>query len=117
MIGNRLTLSGSTNGRPIKVAPTATPGVLLHTAVAGTASFDEIYLWVTNTSAADAVLTIEFGGTTNPDDRIVNALLIPANSQPILVVQGISLNNGLIVRAFCATANVLIVSGHVNRLS
>lgn len=117
MIGNRLNLSGSTNGRPIKLVAIASPGTLIHTAVTGTVSFDEVYLWCSNSDIADNFLTVEFGGTTNPDDRILNTYLIPANSTPILVVPGISLCNGLIVRAYCPTANVLLISGHINRLS
>jgi hypothetical protein len=42
---SRQLLSGSTNGREIPVAATATPGTLLHTGVTGTTAFDEVYLW------------------------------------------------------------------------
>ena len=35
-------LSGSTNGKAILVAATATPGTTIHTAVAGTSSLDEM---------------------------------------------------------------------------
>ena len=38
-------LSGSTNGRPIKVAATATPGTTIHTAVTGTTDFDEVWIY------------------------------------------------------------------------
>ena len=42
---SRVLLSGGTSGAPIPVAATATPGTLIHTAVAGATSFDEVYLW------------------------------------------------------------------------
>ncbi len=63
-------LSGSMDGRGIKVAATASPGTLVHTATDSKAAneWDELYLRVTNTSAAAVLLTVEFGGTTNPDD-------------------------------------------------
>lgn len=112
---SRLLLSGSTSGRPIAVAATATPGTLIHTAVTGTVSFDEIWLWVTNRTGAAATLTIEWGGT-GTGDQLTQALSIPANSNPILVVQGEVLNNGLVVRAFSGTANALNISGYVNRI-
>ncbi|MBI3272279.1 MAG: hypothetical protein HYZ53_25030 [Planctomycetes bacterium] len=114
---SRVLLSGSTSGRPIKVAATATPGTTLHTAVAGAASFDEVYLWVTNTDTSDRTLTVEFGGTTNPDDLIVKALTIPKSSPPIPVVTGQVLNGGLVCRAFASSANVLLISGYVNRIA
>lgn len=113
---SRQHLSGSTNGRPVKVVATATAGTLLHTAVAGTSSFDELYLWVTNTSASSVDLTIEFGGATDPDDLIVKAIPIPADTAPILVVAGQQLNNSLVARAFASSANVLLITGYINRI-
>ncbi|HEY1191392.1 MAG TPA: hypothetical protein VGE74_27405, partial [Gemmata sp.] len=80
---SREKLSGSTNGKPIKVAATATAGTTIHTAQSGATGWDEIYCWVTNTSASAVNLTIEFGGTTDPDNLIVKQLSIPANSPPI----------------------------------
>jgi len=113
----RQLLSGSTSGAPIKIAQVATPGTLLHTAVAGAASFDEIYAWVTNTDSADRTLTIEWGGVTDPDNLIVKTLTIPKNSPPIPILSGQSLNGALVVRAFASVANVLLITGHVNRIS
>lgn len=37
-------LSGATNGKQIKVVATATPGTTIHTAVAGTATWDEVWI-------------------------------------------------------------------------
>ena len=64
-------LSGSTNGKGIKVVQTATAGTLLHTAVAGTSSLDEIWLYAYNGHTADVVLTIEWGEATVPDGNII----------------------------------------------
>lgn len=108
-------LSGSTDGRQIKVTTTATPGNLIHTAQTGTTvgKFDEVWLYATNTSASDALLTIELGGVTSPDDRI--NVTIPFNAGRFLVVDGAILQNGVVVRAFCnGGANLINVSGHVN---
>jgi hypothetical protein len=109
-------LSGSTNGRPIKVAATATAGTLIHTAVTGTSSIDEIWLYAHNTSAASVKLTLEFGGTSSPDDHI--EINIPAEGAgAVLVVPGLPMNNGLVIRAFAGTTNVLNIVGYVNRIS
>lgn len=114
---SRLVLSGSTNGREIPVAATATPGTLIHTAVAGAASFDELYLWASNITALAATLTIEWGGVTDPGDHMVKTLSIPANSPPIPIATGQVLNNGLVVRAFSGTASAINLGGYCNRIS
>ena len=110
-------LSGSTNGRPIKIAATSSPGTTVHAAVTGTTSYDEIWLWATNTDSTERTITVEWGGTSNPDDRIVNAYTLPANSPRILLIEGERLQNGLIVKAFASAANVVLVSGHTNRIA
>ena len=109
-------LSGSTNGKPIKVAATATLGTAIHTAIAGTTSFDEIWLWVSNTDTSAHALTIEYGGATDPDCLVSKAISIPPNSGPILVVAGLLLQNGLAITAFADSANKLLISGYVNQI-
>jgi len=114
---SRQLLSGSTNGREIPVAATATPGTLLHTAIAGTASFDEIYLWASNVTGSAATLTLEWGGVTDPGDHMVKQYSIPANSAPIPIATGQVLQNGLVCRAFSGTASAINIGGYVNRIS
>lgn len=109
------TLSGSTNGKQIKVAATGTPGTLIHTAVSGTTDYDEIWLWAVNSSASSVALTIEWGGVANPDDRIT--INIPANAGLQIVVPGLILNNSNVVRAFAGSANVVMISGFVNKIT
>lgn len=114
---SRQLLSGSTNGRAIPIAATATPGTLLHTAIAGTAGFDEVLLWVSNVTGSARLLTIEWGGTGDPSDHMVKQYSIPANSAPIAVTFGQVLQNGLAVRAFADAGAALNVTGYVNRIS
>ena len=113
---SRVLLSGSTNGRAIVVAATATPGTAIHTAIAGTTAFDEVYLWASNVTAAAATLTIEWGGVTDPGDHMVKALTIPANSPPIPIATGQVLNNALLIKAFSGTASAINLTGYVNRI-
>ena len=108
-------LSGSTNGQPILVGAIGTPGTLIHTAVSGTSSFDEIWLYAQNTDTTPRKLTIEYGGTTSPNNLF--EVVIDAEGGLTLVVPGLLLNNELIVRAFAAITNVLTISGYVNRIS
>jgi len=113
---SRVLLSGSTNGRAVIVVATATPGTAVHTAIAGTTSFDEVYLWASNVTAAAATLTIEWGGVTDPGDHMVKALTIPANSPPIPIATGQVLNNALLIKAFSGTASAINLTGYVNRI-
>ena len=106
-------LSGSTNGRQIKVAATATPGTTIHTAHA--TAYDEVWLWAVNSDTTARKLTIEYGGTTAPDDLI--EVTVPAEGGLMLVVPGWVLTNSLVVKAFCASANVVTIGGFVNRIA
>lgn len=110
-------LSGSTDGKPIKIAATATAGDTIHTAVSGTTdgTYDEIWLWVYNSHTTGVELTIEFGGATAPDQNI--KVTPAAKSGLMLIVPGLILQNGATVKAFAATTNVLTISGFVNRIT
>lgn len=111
-------LGNSTNGRAIKLIATTDPGNTIHTAVSGTSNFDEIYLFVSNINATNAInLTVQWGSNTSPDDYICNAVSIPAASPPIPIVTGLVLNNGALVKAFGSTASQLLISGYVNRIT
>lgn len=110
----KILLSGSTNGRNIEIAATGTPGTLVHTAVSGTSSLDEIYLFAVNTSASTVTLTIEFGGVTSSDDLI--EIDLEAGKGAYLVIPGWLLQNALVVRAFAGTANVVNINGYAHRI-
>ena len=115
---SKLTLSGSTDGRAIKVAATATPGTTIHTGSATATTYDEIWLYAMNTDSSDRKLTIEWGGTASPDDLI--ELTIAAESGLVLVTPGLLIKGNatqLIVRAFAATTNVITIHGYVNRIT
>jgi hypothetical protein len=109
-------LSGSTNGRPIPIVAVATPGTLLHTAIAGSLGFDEVYVFVSNVTNAAARLTIEHGGVTDPGDHATKQYTIPANSPPFPVLTGVPLNGGVALRAFSDVASALNAIGFVNRI-
>ena len=115
---SKLTLSGSTDGRAIKVAATATPGTTIHTGSATATVFDEIWLYAQNTDTTARKLTVEWGGVSAPDDLI--EITIPAESGLTLVAPGLVLKGNatpLVVTAFCASANVVTILGYVNRIS
>lgn len=111
-------LSGSTDGKAIKVAATSSPGTTIHTASTTTTTLDEVWLYAQNTDTTDRKLTIQWGGTTSPDDEI--EFTVKAENGLYLIVPGLLLKGNataLIVRAFAATANVVTISGYVNRIA
>jgi len=108
-------LSGGTNGKNVKVVATATAGTTIHTAVSGTSDMDEVWLYACNTDSTDRKLTLEFGGTTSPDDLV--EVTIGAEAGWVLVCPGMVLQNSLVVKAFAAAANVVVVNGFINRIT
>lgn len=110
---SKLKLSGSTDGRMVKVAATGTPGTTIHTAHA--TDLDEVWLYAVNSDATARKLTIEFGGTTSPDDTI--EITIQPEAGLAVVVPGLILTNSTVVRAFAASANLVLIGGFVNRIT
>jgi len=115
---SKIALSGSTDGKLIKVAATATAGTTIHTGSSTATTFDEVWLYAVNSDTTDRKLTIEYGGTSAPDDLIEQT--ITAESGLLLIVPGLLIKGNataLIVRAFAASANVVMIGGYVNRIT
>lgn len=111
---SKLKLSGSTDGKGILIPAVATPGTIIHTAIAGTVHMDEIWLYATNNHTAALALSLEFGGTSAAD---LIQLSVPSKTGLFLIIPGFVLNNGLIVRAFAQTTNLISIHGWVNRIT
>lgn len=116
---SKVKLSGSTDGKAIKVAATASTGTTIHATGTSASILDEVWLYAYNSSASAVVLTVQFGGTTAVDNDI--KLSVPATSGLTLVVPGLILSGtgsaANTVYAYAATTNVITISGYVNRIS
>lgn len=115
---NKQILSGSTDGKAIKVAATSSPGTTIHTGSSTATTLDEIWIYAQNTDTTDRKLTIQWGGTTDPDDLI--EYTVKAENGLYLIVPGLIIKGNatpLVVRAFAATANVVTITGYVNRIT
>ena len=116
---SKVKLSGSTDGKAIKVAATASTGTTIHATGTSSSILDEVWLYAYNSSASAVVLTVQFGGTTAVDNDI--KLSVPATSGLTLVVPGLILSGtgsaANTVYAYAATTNVITISGYVNRIS
>jgi len=108
---SKILLSGSTSGKGIKIANTSTT---LHTAIATADGLDECWIWAYNSHTADLLITVEFGGTTDPDEVI--EYTVPFDDGPHLVVPGLILAGGLTLGAKGGTTNLIVCYGYVNRI-
>jgi hypothetical protein len=118
-------LSGSPGDfRGIKVTTTAIAGDTIHTAQASASLPDLMSIDICNTDTAARPFTLQWGGTTSPDDKIVGVVLAGATER---IVTQKPIRNALVVKCFSGTltwvdgvsytgaANVLVVHGHVQR--
>ncbi len=111
-------LSGSTDGKAIKVAATATAGTTIHTGSTTTTTLDEVWLYAINSSASSVKLTIEWGEATAPDGNIELTVLPEAGL--VTVVPGFLLKGNatpLVVKAFAGTTNVIMIHGFINQIT
>lgn len=112
-------LSGSTGGLGIKVAATATPGTDIHSTGTSASVVDKVNLFATNSDPAAKKLTIEFGGVAAPDNTI--EMTIPGESGMVPILENLPLvgtgGAARTVKAFCETANVVMIYGYVDRIS
>ena len=115
----KINLSGSTQGKAIKVAATTSSGTTIHATGTSSSVIDEVWLYAYNSSASSVLLTIQFGGTTAVDNDI--KLNIPATAGLTLVVPGLTLTGtgaaANSILAYAGTTNVVTVSGYVNRIT
>ena len=105
-------------GLGIKVAQTATAGTTIHTGSATATTIDEVWLYAVNSSASTVKLTIEWGEATAPDGNI--EFTVPAENGLYLITAGLLLQGNAtakVIRAFAATANVVVIHGYVNRIT
>ena len=109
-------LSASTDGRPIAVAATSSPGTTIHTATADVGSErDQIDIYASNIDSVSRTLTLQWGGTTTADQ--IGPITLAANSGDVLIVVNKPLQNNLIIKAYASAANIVNVTGNVRRLT
>jgi hypothetical protein len=113
-------LSGSDGGRPIKLTGTNTnASVLIHTTGTSNTVIDEVWLYVNNRDSVTRTAHIQFGGTTEPDDVI--SVGIEANAGLYIATAGLPLTGtgsaGRTINAYASAANVVSVTGYVNRIT
>jgi hypothetical protein len=117
----KVLLSGSTQGKAIKVAATTSgsAGTTIHATGTSSSIIDEVWLYAYNSSSSAVVLTVQWGGVTAVDNE--TKISIPATSGLTLVIPGLILTGtgsaANTIAAYAGTTNVVTVSGYVNRIS
>ena len=112
---SKVLLSGSTNGKGVKVAATSGTGTTIHTATNTGGVFDELWLYAVNESDNSVNLVIQFGGVTDVDNTI--SVGITGKSGLQLIVPGFIADGGVVIRAYASTTNVIVIYGFVNRIA
>jgi hypothetical protein len=75
-----------------------------------------VWLYAHNSSAGTVKLTLEWGEATAPDGNI--EINIGAEGTGLVLVSpGLLLQNSLVIKAFAGTANVITLTGYVNRIA
>ncbi len=114
----KVLLSGSSQGQPILIAATSSPGTTIHSTGTSGSIIDNVTLYAHNTDTTARKLTVELGGTGTANTIEVT---IPAEAGLMLVLPQLPLTGtgsaAKTVAAFCATTNVVAVSGFVDRIS
>jgi hypothetical protein len=108
----KLVPSESTNGRPIAVAATSSPGTLIHKASSTAGVTDRIWLYAANISDNGVVLTLEFGGTDTSDSMVIT---VPSKSGLTEIVAGQVLIGSAEVRAYAGTTNVINLIANIDQ--
>jgi len=113
-------LSGSTNGRGIAVAATATLGTTIHATGTSSSILDEIWLYVNNIHSSAVTLTIEYGGATVTSDLIQQSIAATPSGL-VLICPGLILSGtgsaATTVTAFASVASKIEIFGFVNRIA
>lgn len=110
-------LSGSTDGKGIKVTGTGTGStVTVHTATAGSGDIDLVTLWAVNNDAdgETRTLTLEWGAATDPDNLIITSVACKAGM--VLITDRMPIMNSLVIKAFADEANDVQLYGQVHRV-
>jgi hypothetical protein len=113
-------LSGSDGGRPIKLTGTNTnASVLIHTTGTSNTVIDEVWLYAVNRDSVTRTASIQFGGTTEPDD-VINVAVQPSQGLYVAIA-GLPLTGtgsaGRTINAYSTAANVVSLIGYVNRIT
>lgn len=123
--GSTFTITVSLGGAPAAgsggtvVRQDVPAGTTIHATGTSSTIIDEVWLYAYNSDVAARQLVIQYGGATYIDND--TKVIIPAQSGLTLVIAGLILTGtgsaANTISAYASVANVITVSGYVNRIS
>ena len=111
MASVRTSLSGATQSKGIVVTSTSGVGetVHIHQATYTGSLFDEIHLFAHNSHTSAVELTLNWGGTTAPD----NTIKINLQAGTFLkIIDGLHIGGGLKISAFAGSGQRIVLYGY-----
>lgn len=117
---SRQQLSGSSNGLPIPINATSSPGTTIHALSTATTSKDAVYVWVWNLATTQSQVTHEMF-TTGSNFQMVQT--IPAQDGAYAMIPGIPLTGSTATGSttsntlyiFATASNRIAAFGYVDR--
>lgn len=113
-------LSESTNGKSIVITATGANTTTIHTTQTSLDIMDEVWLYATNSTAADITLNVLYGGTDFSTDVLFEGV-IEAYAGNILICPGLILRGdgttGSSIYGNASVASGINIFGYVNRIS
>ena len=111
---SRNILSGSTNGRPLALAADSGTFTTVHTGPTTAADMIEAWVWISNISTSQEIVTIAIGGTADGDKIKIK---VPAEST-VLALPGITIKgdggSGIAITAASTNASKCNATGYIN---
>jgi hypothetical protein len=113
-------LSESVNGKSIVITQTGVDTTTIHTTQVSSSILDEVWLYATNSTAADILLVVLCGGTDFSSDVLFEGV-IEAYSGNVLICPGLILKGngtaGSTIYGNASVASGINIFGYVNRIS
>jgi hypothetical protein len=106
----RIKLSGNTTTAPFNIT---TGGVLIHTCA--DYCVDEVYLWVSNYSSANVLLTVEIGGNGSFSDASKTFEIEVTKEEGLIQIYPGVPHQNLTIYAKAASNNALNIFGYAQR--
>src|SRR5262249_26103515 len=107
--------SGSTNGRPIPINATSSPGTTIHTVTSATTTKDMPYVWLYNMATTISQYTIEVGGTGSNEAMTG---FLPPQDGAFGLIPGITFIGATathVLAVYATASNRISAIGHVDR--
>lgn len=117
-------LSSSPDGSPVQITTTGfanftgaaglplITGQIVHSGIAGTSQFDEMFLYATNRQGSGVYLIIQHGSVTS--GATIQTTIAP-NDGYALVIPGLPINSGSVIRAYSNVNGPISVMGYIQR--